>query len=47
MAVKAENIHQPPKQGGIPQPGDRAARLPEVLQLTGKSRTALYSDIRR
>ncbi|MBJ6610965.1 MAG: AlpA family phage regulatory protein [Candidatus Thiothrix moscowensis] len=46
MAAKAETIRQPLKHDGIPQPGDRAARLPEVLQLTGKSRTTLYEDIR-
>ncbi|MEB4591217.1 AlpA family phage regulatory protein [Candidatus Thiothrix sp. Deng01] len=46
MAAKTETIHQQTKQGGIPQPHDRAARLPEVLQLTGKSKTTLYEDIR-
>lgn len=33
-------------QNSIPQPADRAARLPEVLQITGKSKTTLYEDIR-
>lgn len=46
MAAKAETIRQPLKQDGIPQPGDRATRLPEVLQLTGYSKTRLYEDIR-
>jgi prophage regulatory protein len=46
MATKAEIRNLPPKQCGIPQPADRAIRLPAVLQLTGKSKTATYDDIR-
>lgn len=43
MAAKA---HQEPQAGGIPQAPNRAARLPEVIQLTGRSKTMIYADIR-
>lgn len=46
MAVKAEPNHKQSTPFGIPQATSRAARLPEVLQLTGKSKTAIYQDMR-
>lgn len=30
----------------VPQPHDRAVRLPEVIQITQRSKTMLYQDIR-
>lgn len=35
-----------PLSSGIPQPNDRAARLPEVIQITQRSKTMIYEDIR-
>ena len=33
-----------PQSSGIPQPTDRAVRLPEVIQITGRSKTMIYDD---
>ena len=33
-----------PQHSGIPQPTDRAVRLPEVIQITGRSKTMIYDD---
>lgn len=35
---------QQPQPSGIPHPNDRALRLPEVVQITGRSRTMIYED---
>jgi Predicted transcriptional regulator len=32
--------------GTVPQPHDRAVRIPEVIQITQRSKTMLYQDIR-
>lgn len=42
----AAKTHQEPQTVGIPQPNDRAVRLREVIQITQRSKTMLYSDIR-
>lgn len=42
----AAQTHQEPQQSGIPQPPDRAVRLPEVIKLIGRSKTMIYEDIR-
>ncbi|UOG91218.1 MAG: AlpA family phage regulatory protein [Candidatus Thiothrix sulfatifontis] len=40
-------INQDPHPiSGVPQPHDRAARLPEVIQITQRSKTMIYEDIR-
>ena len=46
MAAKADPNPKQSTPFGIPQATSRAARLPEVLHLTGKSKTAIYQDIR-
>lgn len=33
-----------PQPSGIPHPADRALRLPEVIQITGRSKTMIYED---
>lgn len=38
--------HQEPQPSGIPQPHTRAVRLPEVVQLTQRSKTMIYQDIK-
>lgn len=35
---------QQPQPSGIPHPTDRALRLPEVVQITGRSKTMIYDD---
>ncbi len=35
-----------PQSSGIPQPTDRAVRLPEVIQITGRSKTMIYDDVK-
>ena len=35
-----------PQHSGIPQPTDRAVRLPEVIQITGRSKTMIYDDVK-
>ena len=42
----AAKTHQEPQTVGIPQPNDRAVRLHEIIQITQRSKTMLYSDIR-
>ncbi|MEZ5450314.1 MAG: AlpA family phage regulatory protein [Thiolinea sp.] len=42
MAMKVETL---PDKSGIPQAHDRAIRLPEVIVLTGRSKTMIYADI--
>lgn len=37
---------QQPQLRGIPHPTDRALRLPEVVQITGRSKTMIYADAR-
>lgn len=37
---------QKPSFDGIPQVHDRAIRLPEVIQITGRSKTMIYADIK-
>ena len=34
------------KLATVPQPHDRAVRIPEVIQITQRSKTMLYQDIR-
>lgn len=36
-----------PQSSGVPQPHDRAVRLPEVVQITQRSKTMLYDDMRK
>lgn len=35
-----------PPISGVPQPHDRAVRLPEVIQITKRSKTMLYEDMK-
>ena len=35
-----------PHTSGAPQPHTRAVRLPEVMQITQRSKTMIYADIR-
>lgn len=42
MAVKGKLIQQVP----IPQVQDRAVKLPELIQLTGKSKTSIYREMK-
>ena len=34
------------KTNGVPQPHDRVVRFSEVMQITGRSKTMLYQDIK-
>ena len=44
MQSKVHTIQ--PQSSGIPQPTDRAVRLPEVIQITGRSKTMIYDDVK-
>ncbi len=44
MAMRTEQEPQP--IGGILQASDRAVRISEVVQITGRSKTMIYQDIR-
>ena len=44
MPAKVHTIQ--PQPSGIPQPTDRAVRLPEVIQITGRSKTMIYDDVK-
>jgi prophage regulatory protein len=37
---------EPQPVSGVPQPHDRVARLPEVIQISGRSKTMIYEDIK-
>lgn len=39
-------VQQEPQASGIPQPHTRAVRLPEVVQITQRSKTMIYQDIK-
>ncbi len=41
--LKRTQVNQP-QPCGIPHPTDRALRLPEVIQITGRSKTMIYED---
>ena len=42
MPQQVHTIQSQPS--GIPHPTDRALRLPEVIQITGRSKTMIYED---
>lgn len=44
MPMRVQKEPQP--SSGLPQPYDRATRLPEVIQITQRSKTMIYEDIR-
>lgn len=44
MSMRVSQKPQP--ASGVPQPHDRAARLPEVIQISGRSKTMIYEDIK-
>lgn len=46
MAGKPNSNPLPTPQGGLPPTTNRAIRLPEVISLTGQSRTAVYDGVR-
>lgn len=37
---------EPQPVSGVPQPHDRAVRLPEVIQISGRSKTMIYEDVK-
>lgn len=40
-------VHQEPQPvSGVPQPSTRAVRLPEVIQISGRSKTMIYADVK-
>jgi prophage regulatory protein len=44
MAAKTQKESQ--TVSGIPQPNTRAVRLPEVIQISGRSKTMIYADVK-
>ena len=42
MSQKAHTIQ--PQPSGILEPTDRALRLPEVIKITGRSKSMIYDD---
>ncbi len=45
MAAKTVQAPKQTAQANIPTALDRAIRLPELISITGKSKTSIYADI--
>lgn len=47
MPMRPQQHKQPVQHiNTVPQPHDRAVRLSEVIQITGRSKTMVYEDIK-